>query len=496
MTGTNRDDLRGVGPLLAVITIVTMICLVLLGAAIVFFAGNRGGLHDGYIVAFPISWALLGLSFWVTQGPEPSRRLEYQPRAGAEPLPAPLPSGTINQIFLGLWGLSWAAIICFTGVFGLFLFLFVAALVFQALYVRRISRQEEVARVLNMAAVEQADMGSAIRALAAEYAEFSFKQFLIWLVSWLVLPGYVLMRNRGWRWDARLRRFASRLESGQSLPEAIGADATLLPSAYRVSQDPQKGLLALAGLLDDGPPQSSGVQWMEVFPRLIYPLIVVLLVCQVLTFHAIYVSPKIQKIFQDFGLKNRIFEAWYWFGSAWVGLYQMVGLALIAMLGTIIFMAVSGPNGRWWLPFARFFYRPEATGNFLKRFGLLLERHVSEVDALDALGESSGFPMGLRRRINGVLSDVRAGQPMVSRLAERLGLGQADRALLESSKRANQLPWVLREIGDRMIRVTIRRVQWASQFAMVLCVLLIGALVGMVCLSFFYPLIQLIEALA
>lgn len=494
MTGSHRDDVRGAGPLLVIITALVFLGLAVIGGVIAWVARDEE-MNRAPVVVFAIFWYLLGLFFWLTQGPDPSRRLEDSPRAGAAPVPAPLPPGVLNRILLGLWAISWAGILCFAGVFGLFIFLFVAALFIQALYIRRISRQEEVARVLNMAVVNQADLGSAIRSLAAEYDALSLKQALIWIASWLILPGYVLMRNRGWRWDARLRRFANRLESGQELPEAISADLTLLPSAYRVSRDRRKGLLALAGLLDEGPPQSSGVQWMEVFPRLVYPLIVVILVCQVLTFHAIYISPKIQRIFHDFGLKNRVFEAWHWFGDIWVGVYQLVGLVLVAALGAILCLAVSGPNGRWWLPLARFFYRPEATGNFLKRLGLLLGRGVHEVEALDALGESPGIPLALRRRIMGVRDDVQAGKPMVAQLSERLNLGQANRALLESSQRANQLPWIMREIGDRMVRLTIRRVQWASQFAMILCVLLIGALVGLVCLSFFYPLIQLIEAL-
>lgn len=464
--------------------------------SVILSNGEREEKDFSPLVLIPFIWLVFGFVVWLSQSPNPDPRLEGQPTSESANLSNPTPPGVLNRIFLGFWGLCWAFVVCMTGIFGIFAFMFLVLLVVQAIVVRRMGRQEDVARVLNMAVVQQSDLGSAVRALAKEVDEFTLKNMFLWVLSWFVLPGYVLVRQKGWRWDARLRRLAHRLECGQSLPEALAADPGLVPAEYRVSPNREKGLLALAGLLDGDPPVTSGVLWLEIFPRLMYPVVVIVLVCMVLTFHKLYIAPKIQKIFQDFGMADQLL----WQGGApggfvafsylWLGLGSLVGMAVC------IIMAIAGPTWRWHLPLARWFYRPEATGNFLKRFGLLLERGHNEVETLDALGETTGFPFGLRTRIKKVLFDVESGKPMLDSLSRHLGLGRADRALLESSQRAHQLPWVLREVGERMIRVTLRRVMVASQFGMVICVILIGVLVGLVCLSLFYPLIQLIEALA
>lgn len=67
------------------------------------------------------------------------------------------------------------------------------------------------------------------------------------LWAFLLLPGWGSVQGSIWRWPARLRRLARRLECGQSLGEALSIDPKLVPSAYRVSSKAALGEIALVG---------------------------------------------------------------------------------------------------------------------------------------------------------------------------------------------------------------------------------------------------------
>lgn len=449
---------------------------------------------------FFVIFILAGIT-WVLRLPYPSQDLEKVAGPGATNLPPEKFPGFFANFFLVNWVVVWyGGIFVAVGYLGTNLSLvfcaFLCAWITQLLLVQGTSRQDELARVMLAAATHRASLAEAIRALAADAEPKGIKVWIHAFGRTILLPGWGLVRGRAWEWPARLRRLARRLECGQSLGQAISVDPKLVPPSHRVSSDAALGEIGLVGFLDREPPLSSGLLWLEIFPRMIYPILLLVFVGALLSFHATFLAPKMQRIFRDFNLEPTGLGAWSVNGAIWMPVYGWITFGAMMLLFLIGILTGLGPSTRWWLPFARFLYRPEVLGGVLRRMGKILERGHTEVEAVAALQSAPGLPWGMRKRLDRLGNDLRAGGAFVESLGRRLHLKRGEKALLEAALRARQLPWILSELGEKKIRNTIARIGWFSQLLLIVCVLLIGTLVGLVAFSWFAPLVQLIEVLA
>lgn len=452
---------------------------------------------QGLLFAISVLAAITGF----LRRPYPPPELEMVAGPGAKDLPPERQPGPFATFFLVIWVIVWfGGITYLTGYFGTGLSTVFSAFLFawvtQLLLVQGTSRQDELARVMLAAAKHRASLPEAIRALAADAEPQGVKVWIHAIGRTFLLPGWGLVRGKAWEWPARLRRLARRLECGQTLGQAISVDPKLVPPSHRVSSNAALGDIGLIGFLDREPPLSSGLLWLEIFPRMMYPILLLVFVGGLLTFHATFLAPKMQRIFRDFNMEPTGLGAWALNGEVWLPVYGWVtfgGTILILLIGILTGL---GPSTRWWLPFARFLYRPEVLGGVLRRMGKILERGHTEVEAVASLEAAPGLPWGMRKRLARLGNDLKAGGAFVECLGRRLHLKRGEKALLEASLRARQLPWVLSEIGEKKIRNTIARIGWFSQLLLIVCVLLIGTLVGMVAFSWFAPLVQLIEVLA
>ena len=484
--------LLGVGiPLVAILVLV-----------FVAVTGSDEMLQGGLIFLIsPLLLVFFGFATALFRSPYPDPELEEIAGPGAKNLPAESLPGIGSVFMLFCWVTLWYAAVlgvlaAVSSGIGVILGSFIIIWAIHLLLVQSTSRQEELARVMVTAAKNQASLAEAIRALAADAEPKGTRKWIHAFGRFLLLPGWSSVQGSTWRWPARLRRLARRLECGQSLGEALSIDPKLVPSAYRVSSQAALGEIALVGFLDRTPPLSSGLLWLEIFPRLAYPLFLIVIVGILLTFHALYIAPKMQRIFREFNIEAHGLGAWALEGGKWIQIYGLVTFAVQLFLGWIALMIALGPSYRWWLPFARILYRPEVKGGVIRRMGLILERGHTEVEALGALEASPGLPYGMRKKLREMLADLRAGGSLLVSLGHRLRLKRGEMALLEAASRARQLPWVMVEIGEKKIRNTIRRIGWFSQVILIGCVIGLGVLVGMVAFSWFAPLVQLIEVLA
>ncbi len=483
----------------------TFVLVGLGGAAYLFGSGADGSSPFGGMMVFALGCItvlfILGSITALMRLPYPSPELEKVAGPGAVDLPPEHFPGPFANFFLVIWVVVWyLSLLLFVGYLGTTLSTVFCAFFFawitQVLLIQSTTRQNELARVILAAAIHRASLPEAIRALAADAEPTGMKLWFLALGRNILLPGWGMVRGKAWEWPARLRRLARRLECGQSLGQAISVDPKLVPPTHRVSSEAALGEIGLVGFLDKEPPISSGILWLEIFPRMIYPVLLLVFVGGLLSFHATFIAPKMQRIFREFNLEPTGLGAWSVNGGVWLPVYAWVTFGATLLLILIGVLTGLGPSTRWWLPFARFLYRPEVLGGVLQRLGRILERGHTEVEAVAALVAAPGLPWGMRKRLSRLGNDLRSGGNFIECLGRRLHLKRGEKALLEAALRARQLPWVMAEIGVKKIRKTMARIGWFSQILLIVCVLLLGTLVGMVAYSWFAPLVQLIEVLA
>jgi protein transport protein HofC len=102
----------------------------------------------------------------------------------------------------------------------------------------------------------------------------------------------------------------------------------------------------------------------------------------------------------------------------------------------------------------------------------------------------------IRKRLAEVAREVNGGDDWCESLARHGLIRPAEAALLESARRVGNLPWALREAAESSERRLAYRFQFWLLWISPLLVLTLGAIVFMVAVAYFVPLVMLIQRLA
>jgi general secretion pathway protein F len=218
----------------------------------------------------------------------------------------------------------------------------------------------------------------------------------------------------------------------------------------------------------------------------------------ILFFLMYWIIPKYKKIFEDFEVELPESTQNLIAGSD--VLYEWTPapvLLAMALAGLLVLIGIASVRG--WSE-----YRFDWLGPWLTRFDLPgVLRNL-------ALVTSAGLPVeqglqtlvrehsrrNIRRRASQALAYCREGEDPWQAL-RRAGLVRpAEEELLRSAQAGGNVPWVLRELADAIAaRYWFR---WAATVEVLqpAAVLVLGAIVLVVCVGFFAPLLELIDALS
>lgn len=334
----------------------------------------------------------------------------------------------------------------------------------------RAAQQETMLWVLALTAERDRPLGSAVMALSEQSAG----------------------RNR-----VRLRRVAECLEFGLTLPEALDFVRKSAPASARVlvRLGHDSGALPEA-LRDAAASRSKNPPGWQTFGAKVAYLCLLLAVMQAIVGFVLYfIMPKFEAIFKDFGIDLP------WMTVAVVRWSQwLTGGYLFPILTVLEWLLLL------YLPFAFAGYAelkvPFFDRLFLRRHSVMILRGLAMVveagrpigSGLKTLADS--YPATwVRERLAGVYLAAEEGHDWIDAL-QRFGLiNRTDLALLESARRAGNLPWALRELADSSARRLQYRLQVIGQVGLTLALLALGVFVGFIAVAYFYPLVQLIERL-
>ena len=146
------------------------------------------------------------------------------------------------------------------------------------------------------------------------------------------------------------------------------------------------------------------------------------------------------------------------------------------------------------LPGANRFLRRRDMACVLETLALVVERRQPLTPALATLALT--YPKtGIRRRLRGVWTDVQRGGDWCHSLTRHRLIKRRDEAVLQSAVRAGNLGWALRQLADSQRRRFMYRLNTLAQVTFPPVVIFVGALVALLVIGFFMPLISLISRL-
>lgn len=300
------------------------------------------------------------------------------------------------------------------------------------------------------------------------------------------------------RW--RVELLASLLDEGKSLPEAceqvpglFSREALVMIRAGWATGTLPAALKQAATLR-----ATSGKVLGGVASRLAY-LLSVLLAMQVVTMFIIYfIAPKLQAIFYDFGIELPRMTTLTIQASSWasgpIGLL-LVPLVLGELLALLLLLFGAFDFFQWEVPLIDGLFRRRHSALLLRSLALTIEGQRPIGKALDALSEE--YPSAwARKRLRKAAFKVSKGGDWALALYEQGLIRRSDAALLLSAQRVGNLPWALREAAAATERRLGHRLRVLSEVLFPVAIVLMGLLVFVFAVAYFYPLVILIERLA
>ena len=359
----------------------------------------------------------------------------------------------------------------------------------------RQARQDELLQVITTALEARLPLAPAIRAYLRDRPHEDEGGAWDALLLFVMPPAFLLWHQRQ-GYDNKAEEVADMLDDGFSLPEALQRVPGAAPKEVRVAAEVGQATGRIAICLRRADRERLAGAWLEIVPRLLYPVVLLLFITGIGGFLHIGILPKMRKIFDDFGESlppmTRRLAGFFDFlqeSGRLVALMVVCGIMLVAVL-------VASPAARWHVPIIGRLYRWDVQGLVLRMLAALLEAGRPVPEALQRLAEADEFPPVVRRCIDSAQRRVRAGEPLAESLRQAGLLPRNMAALVQTAQRLNNLPWALGEMGELLSGRALRMARRISVFVAPFLLLAVGGVVACVAIGTFMPLIALLTRLS
>lgn len=360
----------------------------------------------------------------------------------------------------------------------------------------RQGRQDEILHYLSTAAEAQAPLAPALWAYLRDRPAGPLREFWVALILFFVFPGYYWVWHRRHSFDQKVARVAYFLEMGDSLAGALRASPGVVTRDMTLAVRVGERTGRLATSLRSSLPQRLGPVWVEVLPRLIYPILLIFFLSTVTGFWTTFILPRLMRIFGEFGqelpgVTQRLAE----FGDL---ASESTAIVFGVVLGSLLLAAALYLSStlRWYFPGVARVYRRQVRSHVLKMLAILLEVGTPLPEALALLAESGVVAPTVRRRLVAAQRRVEQGEPLADSLHRAGLLPAAMVPLVQAAERARNLPWALSELGETLADRAVRGLRRASQAVFPVLIVALGVFVGFIALGMFMPLIDLITRMA
>lgn len=395
-----------------------------------------------------------------------------------------------------------AAVLGLGGAFGVLFLMLVNGWALYAFLRDRQARQDELVQVLAAAVAGGLPLAPAVRSYLTDRPRVGpGRGRAAWALGGLAcvaLPLYTYARIWiGWhRYDRLLARLATRLEAGESLAAALRAVHGVAAREVRLAAAVGEATGELGPCLRGAGRERWAAAWLELAPRVLYPVVVLVFVSAVATFLMLYIVPRYSRIFAEFGEQlpavTRVLVATAAEVEDFLPLVVIGAVTALVVLSAV----VANPTARWHAPLFGRLYRWGVQAEVLRTLGRLLAVGQTVPQSLRFLGESHDLAPVVRRRLGAATAGVERGDPLDDALGRAGLLPASMRPLVRSAARVRTLPWALGELGEQLAGRAFRLVRRLSLVVAPLLVVAVGGVVGFVALGMFLPLIQLLTRLS
>src|SRR5262249_2832076 len=157
----------------------------------------------------------------------------------------------------------------------------------------------------------------ALKSYVADRPHGTAREFWVALGQFIMLPGYYWIWHSRHQYDRKVKRVATLLEQGRSWSQALAAVTGVASKQTAVAAAGGESTGQLAVCLRHANQVSLGPVWLEVLPRIIYPMSILWFTATMLLWWMIWIAPRFEKIFRDFKIRLPSMTASAVFISEW-----------------------------------------------------------------------------------------------------------------------------------------------------------------------------------
>ena len=306
-------------------------------------------------------------------------------------------------------------------------------------------------------------------------------------------------------WGPRRSRcvlLADMLRNGTPLPNCLEAIPGLIPK----SAVPAIHLGAAAGqisraLRDAAVRQTNDLQESSLFRTISYTSFYVwgllTVISGIVGFLIYFIVPKFKAIFQGFDMELPAITVELIGRSDMATKYFFLTMPALSLPFFMLIIVGLGHVFGWDaldLPLLSWFPRLE-TPLMLRGLSRIVSAGLPFPEGLRVLSEHH-HRLGIRAKSERLRYFVERGADIWERLQWEGFLHGGEVALLQSAQRIGNLPWVLNELAEVIERRQLRRANYAAQLIQPVFVVLMGIVVGYICVAFFIPVVMVIHGLS
>ncbi len=382
------------------------------------------------------------------------------------------------------------------GIPGDFLVLLIYGWVIYAFIQYREGRQQEVTHLLCTAAESQAPLAPALWAYLDDRPRGTLREFWTGTMMFFLLPGYYWIWHRRHSFEKKVARVAQHLEMGEALPDALEASPGVVSPGTILATRIGEVTGRLADSLRSSLPRRLTALWLEMLPRFLYPLVLLLFMAVLTAFWMTNIFPRLERIYAEFEMPlpratERLIDLVDF-------VVDRAALLFLAIANVVVLAALflASTSVRWHFPLLGRLYRRHQQGNVLRLMSALLRVDMPAPEAIDFLVASDFFQGTVQRRLVECGRRLREGGPLAQSLESEGLLPSSMVGLVQAAQRMGNLPWALDELSETLAQRTARTLVRISQVCAPLLVMAVGSVVALEVIGMFMPVIDIIERLA
>ncbi|MBL8963524.1 MAG: type II secretion system F family protein [Phycisphaeraceae bacterium] len=308
-----------------------------------------------------------------------------------------------------------------------------------------------------------------------------------------------------------LQGVCDEVEGGSSLSEAMSK----FPRAFNRLFVKMVNAGEIGGVLDIILQRLS--EFMEKAQRLkrkirgamVYPIVVVSIAVLILSGIMIFIIPKFEEIFTDFGVKLPAITLWLMNTSRWVAgnvpgqqvpgfVFVLTGPFILWIGLKLIRKAEVGRAVTDWcmlkIPVFGSLIRKSSIARFTRTLGTLISAGVPILEAINITKETSGNYV-YEKALGNVHDSIREGESFAGPLRESKTCDAIVVNMIDVGEETGELDGMLLKIADNYDEEVDEQVEALVSLLEPIMVVVLGGMVGTIVVAMFMPMVAMIESL-